>query len=266
MADRHTPADIAPGAVLITGAASGIGREIAIRCASFGYTLGLLDHDADRLAEVASRLRAGDGTAVIELAGDIGDEPTVADAFGRLADEAGPINAVIAAAGIWAPGTVESTSLSGWERALAVNLTGVFLTARHGIPALRRAGGGAFVAVASDAGLMGAQDCAAYVASKHAVVGLIRALALDHAADGIRSNAICPGFVETPMLDAIFAAERPAARSRRQAQVPLGRFATPPEVADLAAFLLSPAAAYLNGETFRLDGGAGAGPFTPAAA
>jgi meso-butanediol dehydrogenase / (S,S)-butanediol dehydrogenase / diacetyl reductase len=147
---------------------------------------------------------------------------------------------------------------ASWDDTLAVNLTGVFQTARHTIPVMARARDGAFVAIASDAGLRGSAECAAYVASKHGVVGLVRALAVDYGPVGIRSNAICPGFVETPMLDRIFTEQRPAPRAARQAQVPLGRFAAPTEVAELAAFLLSERGAYINGEAIRLDGGAGA--------
>ncbi|HET6509125.1 MAG TPA: SDR family NAD(P)-dependent oxidoreductase [Baekduia sp.] len=257
--DRADEGTGVSGAVLVTGAGSGIGRAVAIRMSRQGACLGLLDRDAAGLGATAERVRAC-GAVALELPGDVTLDADLAGAVARVEDAAGAIAGVVAAAGIWAPGTVETLAPPAWSRALAVNVTGVYLTARHAIPALRRAGGGAFVALASDVGVHAARECAAYVATKHAVVGLIRALALDHGPDGIRSNAVCPGFVETPMLDRIFDVERPSGRETRRAQVPLGRFATPEDVAGLVEFLLSGAGSYVNGEALLLDGGAAAGP------
>jgi meso-butanediol dehydrogenase / (S,S)-butanediol dehydrogenase / diacetyl reductase len=250
----------APRVAFVTGAASGIGLAVARRLAGPGARLGLFDRDREKLAAAVAAIR-DDGADAVEFPGDATDDEEVGDALRRFEIEAGQIGAVVACAGTWAPGAVEALTADAWESAMALNAKSVFLAARHAVPALRRSGGGSFVAIASDAGLRGFRECAAYVAGKHAVVGLVRAMALDHGPDGIRSNAICPGFVETPMLERIFEESRPAAREARQAQIPLGRFATPAEVADLISFLLSDQGAYLNGQALSLDGGAGVGQF-----
>lgn len=151
--------------------------------------------------------------------------------------------------------------LEAWDRVIGVNLTGTFLTARHTIPAIESSGGGSFVAISSDAGLQGASGFGAYCASKHGVVGLVRSLALDHGPAGVRCNAVCPGFVETPMADRIFAGTEPDERHRWEETVPLGRFARPEEVAEVVAHLTSDQARYTNGITYSIDGGSTAGYF-----
>src|SRR5262249_5304317 len=150
----------------------------------------------------------------------------------RTTDAFGPLGAAVANAGIWAPGDALAVSEDVWNRALAVNATGAFHTARAALAEmLEQRRGGALGASASDVGVQGSQGCAAYVASKHAVVGLFRTLALDFGPRGIRSNVVCPGFVETPLADDVFR-DAPAERlAARQSEVPMGRFASPREVA-----------------------------------
>jgi meso-butanediol dehydrogenase/(S,S)-butanediol dehydrogenase/diacetyl reductase len=142
-----------------------------------------------------------------------------------------------------------------------VNLTGVFLTARYAIPHLEAGGEASFVAVSSDAGIQGAAGFAAYCASKHGVIGLVKSLALDHGPRGVRCNAVCPGFVETPMAERIFADLPEQERERWRGTVPLGRFGLPEEVAEAIAHLSSPQASYVNGHTYVIDGGGTAGYF-----
>lgn len=158
-------------------------------------------------------------------------------------------------------GTAPDLSLLEWSRAIEVNLTGVFLTAKYVVPQLEASGGGAFVALSSDAGIQGAAGFAAYCASKHGVIGLVKSLALDHGPHGVRCNAVCPGFVETPMAERIFADLPEAERERWRGTVPLGRFGRPEEVADAIAHLSSPQASYVNGHTYVIDGGGTAGYF-----
>jgi meso-butanediol dehydrogenase/(S,S)-butanediol dehydrogenase/diacetyl reductase len=142
---------------------------------------------------------------------------------------------------------------------IATNLTGTFLTARFALPHLL-SGGGAFVAVSSDAGLQGAPAYAAYCASKHGVAGLVRAMALDHGPQGVRCNAVCPGFTWTPMAERLLGDDA-RERSFWEGAVPLGRFGRPEEIADVIAHLSSPEAAYTNGLLYAADGGGTAGFF-----
>jgi NAD(P)-dependent dehydrogenase (short-subunit alcohol dehydrogenase family) len=149
-----------------------------------------------------------------------------------------------------------------WHRIIAVNLTGTYLLARHTIPHLLVRGGGNFVAISSDAGLRGSVGFAAYCASKHAVVGLVRCMALDYGRQGVRSNAVCPSFVDTPMADGLLANPNLPDRRAFERRAPLGRFARPEEVAEAIAHLASPEASYTNGMLYVIDGGTTAGTFT----
>lgn len=248
---------------LVTGAGSGIGRATALRLAERGAAVALFDRDADGLAATAAAIR-DDGGSALELSGDVSEEGDVAAAVERAVAELGPLRTVVACAGIEVTGTAPEMELADWHRVLAVNLTGVFLTARQAIPALVAAGGGSFVALSSDAGVQGASGFAAYCASKHGVIGLVRSLALDHGPEGVRCNVVCPGFVETPMADRLFAGAPSGERERWQRLVPLGRFAQPQEVAASIAFLSSPEGRYVNGQVHVIDGGSTAGYFEPA--
>lgn len=140
-----------------------------------------------------------------------------------------------------------------------MNLTGTFNTARAALGHLLRDQGGSFVAIASDVGVQGSQSCAAYVVAKHGVVGLIRSMALDFGARGIRSNAVCPGFVETPMTEEIFSQLSPDVVEARRNEVPMARFANPAEIASVVGSLVTPAFSFVNGSILTIDGGATAG-------
>lgn len=249
---------------LVTGAGSGIGRATAIELARRGYSVGLLDRNTDGIAETA-RIVLAAGGATRALSADVTDNDRVESAVAELAEQYGRLDAVAACAGIEVLGDVITTDVTAWRRALEVNTTGVFLTAKHALPLLLRTRG-AFVAVASDAGVTGAQGYSAYAASKHAVVGLIRCMALDFGARGVRSNVICPAFVETPMADRIFADSPAEEYDFYQAAVPLGRFARAQEIALAIAHLLSPETSYTNGLVYNIDGGATVGYYRPEAA
>jgi len=249
-------------AVFVTGAASGIGRATAIRLARDGHAVGLCDRDAAGLRRVAVEVRRQDATAV-EVAADVRDAAAVAAAAASVASELGGLSAAVASAGVWVPGDVLSVTAEEWDRAIGVNLGRVLHTAQACLPhLLERADGGSFVAIASDAGLWAGPRCAAYVASKHAIVGLVRSIAIDFAPHGIRANVLCPGFVDTPLAEQAFVGVT-ASRSERTRAIPVGRFASPEEIAGAVAFLLGPDASYFNGEALRCDGGVGAGAFAP---
>jgi NAD(P)-dependent dehydrogenase (short-subunit alcohol dehydrogenase family) len=245
----------------VTGAGSGIGRATAIELAARGYTVGLLDQSMAGIADTAQTITAAGGTSQ-QLPANVTDADQVAAAVAELAKRHGHLDAVAACAGIEVLGDVVTVEESEWRRALDVNVTGVFLIAKHTMPLLLGAQG-AFVAVASDAGVTGAQGYSPYAASKHAVVGLSRCMALDFGARGVRSNVVCPAFVETPMADRIFANSPAEDYDFYRAAVPLGRFAQAQEVARVIAHLLSAEASYTNGMVYNVDGGSTAGYYRP---
>jgi meso-butanediol dehydrogenase/(S,S)-butanediol dehydrogenase/diacetyl reductase len=243
----------------ITGAGSGIGRATALRLAESGYSLGLLDLAEDAVAETASEIRARGGSAQ-HFVGDVTQEPDVARAVQGTILAWGEIGVAVPAAGIEAYGTATDLDLNVWDRTIAVNLTGTMLVARHTIQSMLVRGAGAFVGVSSDAGIAGSRDTTPYTASKHAVIGLVRCLAMDYGPAGIRSNVVCPGFVQTPMIDRIFD-EVDADAAEWKARVPLRRFCTPEEVANAISHLASDEASYTNGNVYMIDGGINVGLF-----
>lgn len=150
-------------------------------------------------------------------------------------------------------------SEAAWDHVINVNLKGTFLLARAGIPLLQQRGGGAFVAVSSDAGVMGSVAYGAYCASKHGVIGLLKAMAMDYGSQSIRCNVVCPGFVDTPMAAGIFAKAPEGTKEAFEAAIPMGRFARPEEVASVIAHLTCAEASYTNGNVYLIDGGSSAG-------
>lgn len=247
----------------VTGAGSGIGRAVALRLASRGDSMALFDRSADGLAETVAKVdEGGHEGAAIALVGDVGSDEDVTAAFAQTADQLGPLDAVVACAGIEVTGAIPEMAIEDWHRVVSVNLTGVFLTARHGIRALRERGG-SFVAISSDGGVQGSSEWGAYCATKHGVIGLVRCLALDHGREGIRANCVCPGLTSTPMADRVLAdSADPAAEEQAWTRlVPAGRLGRPEEIAGAVAFLTSEDSSFVSGHSLVADGGATAGYF-----
>ena len=226
---------------LVTGAARGIGRAVADRLEEEGARVARLDRvGRPRPWRVSSRV-------------DVGNEGELAAAVSDL----GALDIVVANAAVQLTerdDRVDRLDLDVWRRTLDTNLTGAFLTAKHGARALLAAGGGSVVVVGSPAGSYGiARGLQAYAASKAGLVGLVRTMAADLAPDGIRVNAVHPGLTETPMND--WWTSDPDLRARLVAGVPLGRAATPEEIASVVAFLASAEASYVTGAIWPVDGG-----------
>jgi NAD(P)-dependent dehydrogenase (short-subunit alcohol dehydrogenase family) len=254
-----TPPTIRPPAAVVTGAASGIGLATATELARRGYRVAMLDRDGAALRTRAALL-AEEGHNVHDYQVDVTILDDVTEAVNDASDRWDGLDAAAACAGIEVLGDVLTVAPAEWQRAFQVNLNGVFNLARSALPHLIPQRGG-FVAVASDAGITGAQGYSAYAASKHAVVGLIRCMALDYGPAGVRSNVVCPAFVQTPMADRIFADTPEGEIDFYRSTVPLGRFAEPAEVAAAIAHLIGPEASYTNGLVYNIDGGSTAGYF-----
>ena len=241
--------------VLVTGASSGIGAAIAIAFAENGWDVMAAGRDEGRLEEVADV-----SERIVTWAGDLSSSEECDELVADTIDEFGEIDCLVNNAGIIVRGNAADLSDDDWRETMTVNLDVPFFLSRAALPYLLRAEG-SIVNIASDWGLRGGERAVAYCASKGGLVLLTKAMARDHARDGLRVNAICPGDVDTPML----AAEAEAAgmeiddyMEEASEAVPNGRVAEPEEVAALALFLASDAATHINGTTVAIDGGGGA--------
>ena len=235
---------------MVTGASRGVGRAVAARFAALGDDVVALGRDGAALEAL--------GAGVRPIVCDVAEEDSVAAAFGQ----AGAVDVLVNNAGLAESAPLAGTTLESWERHLAVNATGAFLCTRAVIGAMRERGSGAIVTVASTAGRAGTPYTAAYAASKHAAVGLMRVAAAELGGTGATANAVCPTFVDTEMTRA--AIERIAGHTDRTLEEsaaalagasPLGRLLDPDEVAAAVEWLASPAAVSISGQTLILDGG-----------
>jgi len=237
---------------VVTGAASGIGAAIATRLADVGARVALLDRDADGAERHAAALRDR-GAQALAVACDIGDAASVEAAAQRVQAELGTAYALINNAGLLRPGNLDSVSLADWQTVMSVNLTGYLLCARAFAPAMRHAGLGAIVNVASISGLFPQTGSGAYSASKAGVLQLSRQMAVEWGPDGVRSNAICPGMIRTALSAKFY--EEPGFEAKRAAVTASRRIGEPQDIADVALFLASPRAGYVNGAELLVDGG-----------
>ncbi|MFW2853502.1 SDR family NAD(P)-dependent oxidoreductase [Sphingomonas sp. TX0543] len=247
--------------VLITGAGSGIGRAVAECFAQDGASVALLDLDEVAIDVVATTLRDR-GTEVFSNRCDVTDATQIDDAVEKIEREFGHIESAVNSAGVAQTLTsVGEISLEEWHRVISINLTGTWLTMRALLRVMLPRAAGSIVNIASVAGVRGTPDQAAYVASKHGVVGLTRSAAIDCAPKGVRINALCPGVIDTGMLERSFdqmgldQAARDIARARVNAYHPMDRLGEPKEVAQAALFLCSTQATFLTGVCLPVDGG-----------
>ena len=238
----------------MTGAGSGIGRAAAVRFAEEGARVGLIDVDERKAAETASEISDAGGDSLL-LVADVTREDSIQGAVQRAADAWGGLDVVVANAAVLLAGQddrVDQLDLAVWQRTLDVNLTGAFLTCKHGIRALLADGGGSVVCTASPTGLNGsAPHISAYSTSKAGVYGLIRVMAAAYARAGVRVNGVIPGYTDTPMNDYVTEEQH---RVLLQ-DVPLGRQGSAEEVAEVMLFLASDDAAYVTGAVWAVDGG-----------
>lgn len=229
---------------VVTGGGSGIGRATAIRLLDDGFRLAVLDLSPE-LAPSALAIKA-----------DVSEACDVERATQQVLDEFGRIDVLVNNAGISGSAkatTCHETPIDEWDRVFAVNVRGPFLCTRAVLPSMIRQGTGHVITVASGAGLVAFPGRCAYTASKGAALQFAKSVAVDYAAAGIRSNAVCPGMVQTPMTQ--WRLDNPELRAAVEAKIPLGRVAQPDEIADAISVLASPRLSYLTGAAFVIDGG-----------
>lgn len=248
---------------LITGASSGIGRESALLFAKEGALIVVADLNEEAGEETVAQItKNGGGASFVKV--DVSKAPDIKNMVAHAEKTYGRLDVLFNNAGIFPDedGSVLETDETVWDFVMNVNLKGVFLGCKYGIPALLRAGGGSVINTASFVALMGAATSQiAYTASKGGVLAMTREIAVEFANKNIRANALCPGPVETPLLAELLA--DPTRRQRRLVHIPTGRFAQTIDVAQAALYLASDESSYINGTAFTVDGGITAAYVTP---
>jgi len=240
---------------LVTGAGSGLGQAAARILASRGSRLLVTDVNDEGGAETVSQCKEA-GAEAVYLHTDVTREDEVAAAVACAVDTWGRLDAAVNNAGTTGPTKpVADYTLEEWNAVVALNLTSVFLCLKHEIPQMVEQGGGAIVNTSSGAGLVGFAGLPAYVATKHGVLGLTKAAALEYVKAGVRVNAVCPGSTRTPMLEGWMGGNPDIERAMEQS-APIGRLARPDEIAEAMVWLLSDAASFVVGHAFAVDGGA----------
>jgi NAD(P)-dependent dehydrogenase (short-subunit alcohol dehydrogenase family) len=252
-------ASLAGKLALVTGAGAGIGRASALALAAQGAAVAVVDRDAASAESVAREIRAGGGRAVVVVA-DVSQAEGATRIANAARDDLGGLDILHNNAGILHYGTVVSTPENEWDEVLQVNLKGFYLVSRACVPLIQARGGGAIVNTASVQSFASQAAVAAYTASKHAILGLTRSMAVD-LAPTIRVNCVCPGSVDTPMLQtALASAKDPEAMQRTLNQMHLlGRVGQPEEIGSVVAFLAGPGASFMTGAAVVVDGGMLAG-------
>ncbi|MGY1495756.1 glucose 1-dehydrogenase [Streptomyces sp. QTS52] len=246
--------DLANKAAFVTGASSGIGRATALAFARAGASVTAVDIDEEGAAETVRQIEK-DGGRAIAFTCDVTSEAAVEAAVEATLRNFGRLDAAFNNAGIEQPvAPLAEIGASSLDRLIAVNLKSVFLCMQSQVPAMLAGGGGTIVNTASGAGVVGIAGQSVYCATKFGVVGMTKAAALDYAALGVRINAVCPGIIETPMMDR-FTGGTEDGRVRVIAQEPIGRMGSPEEIADAVLWLSSDASSFVVGHAMVVDGG-----------
>ncbi|HVO13426.1 MAG TPA: glucose 1-dehydrogenase [Vicinamibacteria bacterium] len=242
--------------VIVTGGGSGIGRATALAFAREGARVAVADLSAGRAETVAAEAVAGGGRA-LALAADVSCAADCARLVRETEAVLGPLDVLVNNAGVGASGTVLTTDEQTWDRLVRVNLKGTYLMSRAALSVMVPRQRGVILNAGSIAGIRAVVDRAAYVATKFGIVGLTKAMALDHVKDGIRVNAVCPGTTMTPWIEERLAeaGDREAARAALVARQPMGRLGTPEEMAAAYLFLASDESSFTTGTSLVVDGG-----------
>ncbi|KPQ22269.1 SDR family oxidoreductase [Halomonas sp. HL-93] len=242
--------------ILVTGAANGIGRAIAEACVQEGATVALLDRDGEGIERLVAQLR-GEGHKVQALVADIADRDAVEAAVTQACKFAGPLTTLVNNAGMNVFHEPLAMPDEAWQRCLSVDLEGAWHCSRAVLPGMLEQGGGAIINVASTHSFSIIPGCFPYPIAKHGLIGLTRALGIEYASRGVRVNAIAPGYIATPAVEAHWQSfdDPAAAKARIEALLPPGRLGRPEEVAMTVVFLASDEAPFINASCLTIDGG-----------
>jgi NAD(P)-dependent dehydrogenase (short-subunit alcohol dehydrogenase family) len=245
--------------IVVTGSGSGIGRSCALEIARCGAKIVLADINLEAAIKTVSLITATGGTACA-FETDVSDEGSVQRLVSYCVEMFGGVDGLINNAAIQVNQTVEHTSFADWNRQMAINVGGVFLCSKYFIPLLRKSKG-SIVNMSSVNAFYTEPACAGYCATKSAIIGLTKAMAIDHGQDGIRVNAICPGYIDAGLAEGYFESQKDPALARQNAGKlhALGRIGRADEVAKAAIFLLSDDASFVTGSSLVADGGFGSG-------
>lgn len=243
----------------VTGAANGIGRATALAFVRAGASVAVVDLDGDKLASLVKEIEAGGGKA-LALGCDVSRSAEVETALAKTVEVFGGVDFAFNNAGVEQK-QIKLIELDeeDFDRLTAVDLKSVYLCMKHQVPLMQRRGGGVIVNTSSGAGVVGIAGQAGYVAVKHGVIGMSKSVALEHAAEGIRVNAICPGIIETPMIMDRVTGGTDEGKEQAISQEPVGRMGKPEEIAAAVLYMCSDAGAFMTGHAMVVDGGQTAG-------
>lgn len=243
--------------VLITGSTSGIGRETAIAFASHGAHVMVSGRDRSRGEEVLQKIIASGGSAKL-LIGDVSDSRFCTFLINETIKSFGALNVLFNNAGIVMHGQIESHTDDDWKKLIDINLNSMFFLSRTAIPYMKTQGGGVIINMSSECGVIGYKNLAAYSATKSAIIMFTKVLALDHASDNIRINAVCPGDIDTPMMDMGWENQNLSSQAIRDAlrkHIPIGRVGESQDIAATVMFLASDLSGFITGVALPIDGG-----------